>query len=114
MLAVPKKLGRRELGRAALGLGLGLGLPGCSAGTASPKPPGPPVPLAARSTIKGAVEVWSVFDLPIDDPRSRELSGATWDPETRTLWCVQDELATIIPLRPDAAFKAWRFGETIK
>lgn len=118
MLAAPKKLGRRELGRAALGLGVGLGvgvgLPACTGGIAPPKPPATPPPGIAHTAIRGEVEVWSVFDLPLDDPRSRELSGATWDPETRTLWAVQDEHATIVPLRPDAALRSWTFGDPIK
>lgn len=116
MRVAPKKLGRRELGRAALGAGVGLlgtiGTPGCTGAVMPPKPPAP-VPPLGPAAIRD-VEVWSVFDLPADDLRSRELSGAAWDAETRTLWAVQDELAAIIPLRPDAAFRTWSFGDAVK
>ncbi|HVH45523.1 MAG TPA: esterase-like activity of phytase family protein [Labilithrix sp.] len=59
------------------------------------------------------VELWSFFDLPADDPRSRELSGVAWDTERRVLWAVQDETPYIVALIPDRDFRSWRFGETI-
>jgi hypothetical protein len=54
-----------------------------------------------------------VFDLPVSDSRSRELSGATWDAKTRTLWAVQDDRPRIVALLPDAELRTWRFGEAI-
>ncbi len=59
------------------------------------------------------VELWSWFDLPAADVRSRELSGIAWDERAGTLWAVQDETPNIVPLVPDRDFKTWTFGETI-
>ncbi|MBS2020329.1 MAG: esterase-like activity of phytase family protein [Deltaproteobacteria bacterium] len=107
---MPKKLGRRELGRSVLGVGLSaLGAPSCGSVARGAARGG-----AAAVAITGKVDVWSCYDLPADDPRSRELSGIAWDDATRTLFAVQDELAAIVPLRPDATFQRWSFGEAIR
>lgn len=59
------------------------------------------------------VELWSFFDLPSDDPRSRELSGIAWDAKEGVLWAVHDESPSIVALVPDPALRTWRFGETV-
>lgn len=56
------------------------------------------------------VHAW--FDLP-DDPRSRELSGISWDPQSRRLWAVQDEMPSVVSLLPDDELKSWRFGSKV-
>jgi hypothetical protein len=135
MRAVPKKLGRRELGRSIAGVALarfaaGPLVTGCSNGTsrglqsgtqAGPQSGDGGLQEANRRSIapqvvrlRGEVEVWSCFDLPQGDPRSRELSGVTFDPSTRTFWAVQDELSSVVPLRPDARLERWELGEPIK
>lgn len=63
--------------------------------------------------LSGSVELWSWFDLPADDPRSRELSGIAWDAKQGVLWAVQDETPTIIQLVPDRDLHSWSFGVTI-
>lgn len=95
------RFGRRELLRGAAAVGLAA----CSA-SPRPGPVGPP-------RLEGAVSLWSWFDLPAEDPRSRELSGIAWDGATRTLWAVQDETPRIVALRPDDDLRSWRFGETV-
>jgi hypothetical protein len=67
----------------------------------------------ATPLVSGPVELWSFFDLPADDRRSRELSGIAWDPRERTLWAVQDETPTLVALVPDRDLRAWQFGPTI-
>ncbi len=113
MLGAPKKLGRRELLHASWRVALGaLAFTGC-------KTTGPPVPVpvpvpGSPPSLRGEVDVWSVFDLPTDDPRGREISGASWEEETRTLWTVQDELGAIVPLHPAPDLQRWTFGESIQ
>ena len=126
---MPKKLGRRELGRFALSSGLTLGLftfagvatsiviGGCTHGTGGVGPGGATGALRTAFPLSSPVrhvQVWSCFDLPRDDSRSRELSGIAWHEESRTLWAVQDELASIVPIRPDATLERWTFGDAIK
>ena len=117
-----KPIGRRELvrGLAALSVALAGGAMG-ACGT-SARPPGAPrspatppsrVAAAAARAFGRPIELHSWFDLPSDDPRSRELSGIAWDEATRTLWAVQDETANIVSLVPDDRFHRWGFGPTI-
>jgi hypothetical protein len=61
-----------------------------------------------------AVGLWSFFDLPANDPRSRELSGIAWDATENVLWAVQDESPSVVALLPDREFRSWRFGETVR
>jgi hypothetical protein len=61
-----------------------------------------------------SVEVWSYFDLPATDSRSRELSGAAWDAKERVLWAVQDNRPRIVSLLPDPELRAWRFGDAVE
>ena len=70
-----------------------------------------PVVAAATGLGKG-IELYSWFDLP-NDPRSRELSGISWDEKTSTLYGVQDETANIVPLVPDRDLKTWSLGPTV-
>lgn len=58
--------------------------------------------------------MWAHFDLPSDDPRTSELSGAAWDPKERVLWCVQDKAPRIVGLVPDAELRSWTIGESIE
>ena len=60
------------------------------------------------------MELWSFFDLPAADPRSRELSGIAWDAEQGVLWAVHDASPRIVALVPDASLRTWRFGETLE
>jgi hypothetical protein len=113
------RIGRRELVRSLAALCLAGGATeacGTGGGTV-PVPPTAPVarpPVVAVSPRLGPrIDLYSWFDLPFDDPRSRELSGIVWDESTRTLWGVQDESANIVPLVPDAGLKKWGFGPTI-
>jgi hypothetical protein len=69
--------------------------------------------LARKPSAPGSVEVWSHFDLPADDPRSRELSGVAWDSKEGVLWAVRDNTPSIVALVPDADLRSWTFGETI-
>lgn len=114
-------IGRRGLGRAAASLvlgGAGQRLFGAATiGCGAHAPDARSVPSAASSVpqgspLTGRVEVWSCFDLP-PEPRSRELSGITWDAETGTFWGVQDARAAIVALRPDAELRRWTLGETV-
>lgn len=103
------RVGRRDL------LLFAAGLTACSAAPATPrviaaKPRVPADPTALE--LRGPVRVWSWFDLPDGDPRSRELSGITWDPATASLYAVQDDTANVITLVPDAALMRWSFGPT--
>ena len=87
-----------------------------SAGCAStpPHPPHPPHRSASSKAGAGrAAELWSFFDLPAADPRSRELSGIVWDARQSVLWAVHDARPDIIELVPDASLRTWSFGETI-
>lgn len=63
--------------------------------------------------IRGPVALWSFFDLPDGDSRSRELSGASWDPKRNVLWVVQDESPRIVELVPNSELQSWSFGETL-
>lgn len=82
----------------------GAGLVACTrrTETAAPRPSSP-----------GPVELHSFFDLPADDPRSRELSGIVWDPSEGVLWAVQDESPNLVALAPDAGLHTWRFGKAL-
>ncbi|MEZ4261039.1 MAG: esterase-like activity of phytase family protein [Polyangiaceae bacterium] len=59
-----------------------------------------------------AFEVYAVQDLP-SDPRTSELSGATWDASTRTLYAVQDDTPAIVSLHPDSTFRRWTLGASV-
>ena len=79
--------------------------------------PAPATPRVAPRKALGtsSVELYSWFDLPSDDSRSRELSGIAWDEATRTLWGVQDaNSAKLVPLLPDRDFKRWSLGTPIE
>lgn len=80
-------------------------LPGCK------RRPVPDVQVSSAQ-LDEPVVVHAWFDLP-DDPRSRELSGISWDAAERTLWAVQDEMPSIVPLVPDDALGTWRFGPKV-
>lgn len=70
-------------------------------------------PATPRARPRGAVELYSVFDLPADDLRSKELSGLAWDSTTNLLWAVQDESPSVVALVPDAALRTWKLAQTI-
>lgn len=97
-------LRRRDFlfGAAAIGAG-GLG---CTRSL----PPRAPGPICAAPL---PVELWSFFDLPPEDTRSRELSGIAWDNGKRVLWAVHDESPSIVALIPDRDLRTWSFGESI-
>src|SRR5262245_15079434 len=105
------KIRRREaLGTLVKGLASLFATPlfACSS---EPKPQARSGGVVARP-IAGPVSVHSFFDLP-EDPRSRELSGISWDASTRTLWAVQDEAPRIVALHPDDDLVRWSFGESV-
>ena len=79
---------------------------------AAPTPKSSAPPPVVTGLGKG-IELYSWFDLP-NDPRSRELSGISWDAKTGTLYGVQDEASHIIPLVPDRDLKTWSLGTTIE
>ena len=81
-------------------------LPGCKR-----KPPAPSLQVSSGQLDEPAV-VHAWFDLP-DDPRSRELSGISWEAQTRTLWAVEDEMPSIVSLLPDDELKTWHFGAKV-
>lgn len=60
------------------------------------------------------VELHSVFDLPPDDLRSRELSGIAWDGAANVMWAVQDELPIVVALTPDRDLKTWGFSDSVR
>lgn len=101
----------RELCRRELLLGGAAVVLGACAAKVGPSPLAGSI--AAASTPSRGVELHSWFDLPRDDPRSRELSGLAWDAKRGVLWAVQDEAASIVSLVPSADLRSWRFGETI-
>ena len=131
--AAKNTLGRRELGQSALAVlayACAFGSSACGGfrtgtGASAGAAPGAGSLRSRASSASGAgasgapfpsdarVELWSWFDLP-DDRRSRELSGIAWDAAQRTLWAVQDDEPNLVALVPDAALRAWRFGETIR
>jgi hypothetical protein len=110
------RIGRRELlellcmtfwtASGSVGAALAGLAGGCSSGPARDTASG----RAPRST---AVELWSFFDLPAADPRSRDLSGIAWDPRNGVLWAIHDASPSIVALVPDATLHTWRFGETM-
>lgn len=113
---------RRNLLRGALTLPFASLAASACGGAPRRAPPigGVPVPPATFTTrpvdpsdFLGRVALWSWFDLP-EDPRSRELSGITWDPATRRLYAVQDETANIVSLLPSPDLRAWSFGPTTR
>ena len=112
--------GRRDFARSLAALLLsaaGTGAAACGTGGAAKptalSPPRPSLIAAGAARFGAPVALYSWFDLPLDDPRSRELSGISWDEATRTLWAVQDESANIVPLVPDRDLKRWGFGPSI-
>jgi len=90
----------------AIGAMLGAMTSGCS--------PASPRRTSSSSDATRSVELWSFFDLPATDPRSRELSGIAWDAERRVLWAVRDASPSIVALVPDPSLRTWRFGETLE
>lgn len=99
-------IGRRELllgSAAAAAAALGTACSGTAAST----------PIRAPEATSPAL-VWSHFDLPQDDPRSRELSGAAWDAKEHVLWAVQDAVPRIVALVPDDELRTWKFGESFE
>ena len=112
-----QRLGRRGALEAACAGALALfGTSTCGPTAGVSAAPVPPTPPATRSRAGSAdrVELYSWFDLPSDDPRSRELSGIAWDAPSRTLWSVQDASANLVPILPDRDFKRWSLGTTIE
>ncbi len=74
-------------------------------------------PASARASRSARLEphtfeVYAVQDLP-SDPRTSELSGATWDATTHTLYAVQDDTPAIVSLHPDSTFRRWSLGASL-
>lgn len=91
----------------------GVSAIGAPAGCAASRSIGAPSKPIARYPGKPPVTLWSWFDLP-DDRRSSELSAAVWEARTNTLWCIQDDSALIVGLRPDDDLKHWSFVAAIQ
>ena len=68
---------------------------------------------AASDEAPVRVELLTAFDLPREDPRSRELSGIAWDEASRRLYAISDSRPVIVPLIPDAEYRAWTIGDPI-
>jgi hypothetical protein len=117
--ASPIVMGRRKLVRSLAALCLGGGALEACGTTGAAVPPSPPPLRAAAGPIAAVpvphgprIDLYSWFDLPVSDPRSREISGVAWDDRTHTLWGVQDETANVVTLVPDHDLKSWGFGPT--
>ncbi len=107
-------LGRRDLVRSLSALWfVGAAAEACASGRADPVMPDDGARIGPTRPLGSHVELYSWFDLPRDDPRSRELSGIAWDESARTLWGVQDETGNIVALVPDRELKRWGFGAVI-
>ncbi len=105
---------RGSLALTRLGVGLGAGAAGCGGPPVNvPRAPETAAAAERRRLFQGPVAVWSFFDLP-DDLRSHELSGASWEESTRTLWAVQDERANIVAIKPDHDMKTWTLDATLR
>jgi len=112
-------MGRRTLVRSLAALCLtSVTVEACGTTGAGVRRAAPPVPAAAAPVASVAlprgprIDLYSWFDLPVGDPRSREISGVAWDEGTRTLWGVQDETANVVTLVPDRDLRNWGFGPT--
>lgn len=99
-------LGRRAFG--ALGFGALVAAAGCTRTSSSL------VPSLKLLAKRSPVELYSRFDLPSQDPRSRELSALSWDAKDNVLYAVQDDSPYIVRLLPDSKIKTWSFGDAIK
>ena len=98
--------GTPRVGRRQLLEGLaGLGLVACTRQTETATP---------RRLNHAPVELYSVYDLPSDDARSKELSGIAWDPAANLLWAVQDESPSVVALVPDPQLRSWKLAQTIQ
>jgi hypothetical protein len=98
-----KRVGRRAILGALL-------VAGCTRRAGSPAPVAPAaVGVAARAR---GFEVYAVHDLAAD-PRTSELSGATWDAASGTLYAVQDDTPAIVSLHPDSTFRRWTLGASV-
>lgn len=82
-------------------------LPACRRKAPSPSAPEVTSALAQEPCI---IHAW--FDLP-SDARSRELSGIAWEAATGTLWAVQDERPSVVPLIPDDDLRSWTLGTPV-
>lgn len=101
-----RDVGIKQLGRRRFFEGLaGLGLLACTRQTETNAP---------RKGPHAPVELYSVYDLPADDLRSKELSGIAWDAGTNILWAVQDESPSVVAVVPDPLLKSWKLAETIQ
>jgi hypothetical protein len=97
----------------ALLIGLSL-LASCRQGGAAVASAIPAIPGVVLSRVGSvSVELVSAYDLPREDPRSRELSGIAWDASSQTLFAVSDTVPTIVPLRPSSDFRTWSFGPPV-
>lgn len=104
-------LGRRQL---LAGL-MGVGLAACTRQTETASNGGAFSPRFGRGVRAPArVELYSVFDLPHDDLRSKELSGIAWDAAANVLWAVQDESPSVVALQPGPQLRSWSFGQTVQ
>jgi hypothetical protein len=65
------------------------------------------------SNVPLKVELLASYDFPRDDPRSRELSGIVWDGASHRLYAISDSRPLIVPLVPDADYRAWSLAEPI-
>ena len=68
---------------------------------------------AAVDDAPPRVELLTAYDLSREDPRSSELSGIAWDDANRRLYAISDSRPVIVPLIPDAEFRAWTIGDPI-
>lgn len=100
---IPQGFWRRQF---LAGLG-GLGLAACTRQTEGVSAP-------RLGSKPRSVELYSVFDLPADDVRSKELSGIAWDSAGNVMWAVQDESPSVVSLVPDADLRSWKFQSTIQ
>lgn len=117
--AVQKRNATERTGSRAIGALLCL-LLGCARG--SPVAPQPnasepsavrlPAPLPAPLPPQPRVELIALVELPRGDATAG-LSGAWFDPGTRSLFALQDTQAQIVPLIASADFRSWTVGEPL-
>lgn len=51
------------------------------------------------------------MDIPLSEPRGRELSGIAWDDRTGVFWAISDGIPRLVAVRPSADYRGWSLAE---